>query len=630
MGKMKISNNKKKSSGMPNWLLSLIIIAVLAAVVVACLSTVIGSWGIIPRLTTAMKSTNYSINENMMSYFFQSAYTEFTSSTTYTTYKSKCSLNTGANQGLPLDEQIIGDGTYDYLMAPNHEGKTWHEFFVSKTEEKAKTVLSYCEEAKARGLTMGDAQNAEVEKELETLFATIKYSLYMQSYDEQTLYLSDNECVSYYFGKGIKRGDIEDAIELVVLASMAEDSVRDQLSAAITADRILAEYKENSKKYDYVDYLNYSFNVKYDQVSKDVLAEIGEDAKAEDHKDKILEAYKAEIAKVIEKAEALSKITEKDAFIKQALTYYLEDEYEDTYESVKEKEKITDDKAPSVENIAKIKDAMIAKMFEELFAEERKDTAADDVDEKDGKYYAYEVEVTKEYGEFLNALKTALYSDLIYEEEYVFTEKYTYPTLAEGAEEKENIKWLYDSARKEGDSVIIDEGDGAKGAEVKVDKKSYTTNVYRIVKPRYVDETIVRNGAYMVFTSADTANKALDDLKALSTVTLEKFLEIAETSGAGNYTELENYAKGQLGSEEFDKWMYDDSRKKGDFTTDVITISSSYVLGYFEEVGTLKAWEATVKTALLTEDLTEETSRINKTYASVVEVKTNVMNRLGK
>ena len=629
MGKMKISNNKKRSSGMPNWLLSLIIIAVLVAVVVACFSTVIGSWGIIPRLTTAVKSENYSVNENMLQYFFQSAYTEFTSSTTYTTFKSNCSLNTGENQGLPLDKQVIGSGTYDYLMAPDHEGKTWQEFFVSKTEEKVKTVLSYCEEAKARGLSMGEKEKAEMEDELETLFASIKYSLYMQSYDEQSLYLSDNECLSYYFGKGVSRADIEDALELVTIAGMAEESVRDELSAAVTAERITAEYIKNSEKYDYVDYLNYSFNVKYDQVTKDVLAEIGEDAKAEDHKDKILAAYKEEIAKAIEKIETLKAITDKQEFIKTALTFYLEEEYDDVYESVKKSEKLTDDKAPSAENIAKIKEGMIAKMFEELFAEERKDTAADDVDEKDGKLYAYGVEVTKEYGEFVNALKSDLYSDLIYEEEYVFIEKSAYPTVAEGEEPKENIKWLYDPTRKAGDVTVIDEGDGADGAEVKVDKKSFTIDVYSIVKPRYVDETIVRHGAYMVFTSADTAKSALEELKKLGSVTMDSFLTIA-ANNAGTYSELETYVKGQLGSDDFDNWIYSEDRKKGDYTTEVITISSSYVLGYFEEVGTLKAWEANVKNTLLTADLTAETDRINKTYAPTITVKANVMKRLGK
>ncbi len=629
MGKMKISNNKKTSSGMPNWLLSLIIIAVVAAVVVACLSTVIGSWGIIPRLTTAVKSENYSVNENMLQYFFQSAYTEFTSSTTYTTYKSSCSLNTGTNKGLPLDQQLIGGGQMDALVAPNYNGKTWHEFFVSLTEEKVKNVLSYCEEAKARGLSLGEKENANVEKELENLFAQIKYSLYMQSYDQQALYLSDKECVSYYFGSGVTKGDIKDALELVTLAGMAEESVLNQLSAAVTAERIKAEYTKNPDKYDYVDYLNYAFTVKYSDVSKEVLATKGDGAKEDDYKDEILAAYKEEIAKALEKAEALKAITDKDEFIKAALTYYVEDEYADAYDTIKEKQSLKDEKAPSAENIAKIKEAMIAEMFKELFAEERKATAEDAIDEKDGKYYAYEIEVTKEYGDFINALKSDLYLDLVYEEEYVFAEKTTRPTVAEGTEEKENSKWLYDTARKAGDATVIETGDGAKGAEVKADKKSYTADVYSIIKPKYVDETIVRNGAYMVFTSEAAAKSALEDLKKLDKVDIDSFLEVAYNNGAES-SKLENYSKGQLGSDKFDGWMYDDARKKGDYTDEAINISSSYILGYFEEVGTLKAWEAKVKNNLLTADLTVERERITKAYSSTITVKANVLNKLGK
>ena len=134
----------------------------------------------------------------------------------------------------------------------------------------------------------------------------------------------------------------------------------------------------------------------------------------------------------------------------------------------------------------------------------------------------------------------------------------------------------------------------------------------------------------MVFTSSDAASKALASLKKLDAVTLDKFLEIAATSGAGTYSELETYAKGQLGSDEFDEWMFDDARAKGDYTPEVITISSSYVLGYFEEVGTLKAWEANVRNSLLSDDLAEETKRINDTYVATIVVKTNVMNKIGK
>ena len=628
MGKMNISNNKKANTGMPNWLLSLIVIAVLAAVVLACLITGIKAWGIIPRMTTAMESENFSINQNMMTYYFQSAYSEFTSDTTYSTFKNNCSLNVGNNEGLPLDQQKIGGGQYDYILAPNFNGQTWHDFFISKTEEKAKNILSYCEEAHANSITLEDVDDSAVESRLQDLFMNIKYSIYMQSYDPQALYMSDSECLGYYFGKGVSRNDVKKAVELVVLASKCESKILDDLSAAITTDRINAEYNENAKKYDLVDYLNYAFEVKYDQVSKDVLAEIGEDAKAADHEAEILAAYKEEIAKAAEKAETISKITDKNEFIKTVLTYFIEDNYDDLYEDVKEDLKLTDDKRPSVEDEAKIKEAMIAKMFEELLKEDSKDTAAEDVDKTAKTVYG--VAITDEYGEFISALKSDIYSELVYEKSYILSEKATYTEPAEGEEEAENIKWLYSTDRKAGESIILDEGDGADGAEVKADKKSYLADVYCILKPRYADETIVRHGAYMVFTSSTDAESALKSIKEAESLDVNTFLQIAANIGTGSYSELETYIPGQLGSDDFDAWIFDDARVKGDYTEDPIIISSSYVLGYFEEVGTLKAWEATVKNTLLNEDLTVESTRIATAYSASIIVKTNVMNKVGK
>ena len=118
------------------------------------------------------------------------------------------------------------------------------------------------------------------------------------------------------FGEGVKKSDVKDALELMTLASKVQLQVQDELTAAITIDRITNEYTANPKEYDLVDYLNYAFDVRYATVSKEVLAGIGEDAKEEDHKEEILNEYKKQIAEAIEKAEALSKITDKDEFIK--------------------------------------------------------------------------------------------------------------------------------------------------------------------------------------------------------------------------------------------------------------------------------------------------------------------------
>jgi hypothetical protein len=73
MGKMKISKNNKKTAGMPSWLLSAIIIATVAVVALVCIVSIVNSTGFIPRMSTAMETDNFSINQNMMDYFYHSA-----------------------------------------------------------------------------------------------------------------------------------------------------------------------------------------------------------------------------------------------------------------------------------------------------------------------------------------------------------------------------------------------------------------------------------------------------------------------------------------------------------------------------------------------------------------------------
>lgn len=632
MGKMKISNKKKTSTGMPSWLLTVVVVVIMAGALLTCIALAVANMGIIPRLTVAIKSDNFKINQNMMSYFLQTAYTDFTSTSTYKSYGSNSSLNSGDNEDLPLSEQIIGSGTYDEVLAPGFTDKTWLEFFVSEAKDNAVTVLAYCEEAYANEMELDEAEMASIETEIENMYANIKYSLYMNNgYNIEYLYMSDNECLNAYFGKGVREGDVKDAMELIALANKAEQAILDRLDAAISIDEITDVYNTNPKKYQNVDFLNYSFSVKYDQVSSDVLADLGEDAKAEDHEEEILAAYKKEIRKAIDRASALNNITDEDEFVKTALGYYIEDNYDDEYASEKKAQDLDDEKKPSEDDEAKIKEAMISAMFAELFAEDRKDTAVDDVEEKDDKYYAYNVEVTKEYGEFLNALKTELYSDLIYEESGIFNNGFAYPEIAEGESEKANVSWLFADDRKAGDTTVIDDGDGADGKEITATNKSFSADIYLMTAPKYIDKTIVRNGAYMQFGSADTASSALEALKNRDSVDLDGFLEVAATYGATAYSELTDYAPGQIASDDFDDWMFDAARVKGDYTTEAVTLYGYYhILGYYESEGELEAWQANIKNTLLNEDLTAENERITAAYEDSIVVKDNVLKKVGK
>ena len=632
MGKMKISNSKKRNNGgMPSWLLSLIVGLVAIIVVGTCLASFVGSTGVIGRFSTAMETENYSVNQPMMNYFYQTAYSSFVSGTYYQTLGSYCSLNnaTYGNSGLSLDKQTIGKGQYDSILVPaEYNGKTWHDYFMDQAVATVEQVLIFCEVADERNITLTEEELENVKLGAEALAEQIRVS--KDAYGS-TPYagLSDNACISAAFGDGVKMSDVRKALELTSLAGKAQNDISEELLDKVTLDRINAEYAENPKHYDLVDFLTYGFSVKYDTVSKDVLAEIGEDAKEADHKDEILAEYKKQIAEAIEKAKALSAITDKDEFLKFVLNDKLDEIYDDTYEELKEKAKLEVKVIPSEENVKAIKEAMVAKIFEELFAEEVKDTAVDDVEEKDDKFYAYEIEINKIYGEFLTDLKASLYSDLLSTKESCLSEQHTYSVPEKAEDEEENQKWLFADDRKAGDVTLIEDGDGAKGAEVAVTDKHYTADVYLMVAPRYRDEVKVRDGAYMVFTKEDDAKAAIEALKASGSVTLESFLALAEEK-AGGHSELKDYVEGAMGSEDFDAWFLDEARAKGDYTAEPIAAStSSFIVAYFEQVGEITGWQADVKYTLYNEDYEKATEEYTEKYSSTVVSNEKVLKKIG-
>lgn len=632
MGKMKISNNKKRNNGgMPSWLLSLIVGLVAIIVVGTCLASFVGSTGVIGRFSTAMETENYSVNQPMMNYFYQTAYSSFVSGTYYQTLGSYCSLNnaTYGNSGLSLDKQTIGKGQYDSILVPaEYNGKTWHDYFMDQAVATVEQVLIFCEVADERNITLTEEELENVKLGAKALAEQIRVS--KDAYGS-TPYagLSDNACISAAFGDGVKMSDVRKALELTSLAGKAQNDVSEEVLDKVTLDRINAEYAENPKHYDLVDFLTYGFSVKYDTVSKDVLAEIGEDAKEADHKDEILAEYKKQIAEAIEKAKALSAITDEDEFLKFVLNDKLDEIYDDTYEDLKEKAKLEVKVIPSEENVKAIKEAMVAKIFEELFAEEVKDTAVDDVEEKDDKFYAYEIEINKIYGEFLTDLKASLYSDLLSTKESCLSEQHTYSVPEKVEDEEEDQKWLFADDRKAGDVTLIEDGDGAKDAAVEVKDKHYTADVYLMVAPRYRDEVKVRDGAYMVFTKEDDAKAAIEALKASGSVTLESFLALAEEK-AGGHSELKDYVEGAMGSEDFDAWFLDEARAKGDYTAEPIKAStSSFIVAYFEQVGEITGWQADVKYTLYNQDYEKATEEYTEKYSSTVVSNEKVLKKIG-
>ena len=637
MGKMKIANNKKNANGgMPTWLLSLIVGLVALLVIGICLASFFRTTGVFDRMSVAMESEDYSITLPMMKYFYQNAYSSFVSSEAYSYLASQCSLNNAAygNSGVPLSRQKIGAGQYDSIFVPDIESykdKTWHDYFMDQATATAKEVLIFCRVADERKISLTEEEKANVELAVKNLAEQIRNTT---DSNGSKIYagLSDNKCFAAAFGNGVKDKDVKAALTLISLAGKASEDLGKEMRDGVTLDRIEKEYSENPKNYEFIDFVTYTYDVKYDAVSKEVLAEIGEDAKEADHGAEILLAYGEEIKKAAEKAKKLSEITDKDEFIKFVINDYVEENYEEKYNTFKTNEKVKDEDAPSSEDEATIKAAMKEAVLKELFAEDAKTTAQDDVDEnEDETYSAYGVDgLTKTFGDFLTEFKADFYSTLSAIKSSCVKEKYTYTAPAEDKEEEEYQKWLYDSARKAGDKTLFEEGDGANGEAIKKKDNHYTADVYLMLKPRYKDEDKVRNGASMTFTTKEAAAAAIEALKAKDSLDVETFIEVAKEVEAGNYQELENYTKGTMKSEKFDEWFLDEKRTNGEYTTEPIEVNaSSYMVVYFEKEGELLTWQVTVKNKLYNDDFAAATESYTEKYEASVISNDKVLGKVG-
>ena len=519
----------------------------------------------------AMKTDNFSVSLGMMKYFYQVAYTSFVGDTYYNFLKAQCSLNNSkyGNQDLPLNQQKIGQGSYDAILVSNIENykdKTWHDYFVDQATATVKETLIFCEMAKERNVSLTDDEKAEIQLEVKKVAERMKNTI---DADGKMMYsgLSDDECFAKMFGAGVDAKTVTEALTLVALSEKANESLSDDIANSISLDRIEKVYSENPKQYDVVDFATYSYEVKYNEIANKVLAEKGEGAKIGDYSSEILNAYSEEIKKTAEKAKKLSEITDLDEFVKFIINDYIEENYEGAYRTAKTNKKLSDNDSPSNEEESIIKDAIKEHILKELLPKDAKSAALDDVSDGGyGTYSAYGVDgLTKNFGDFITEFKANFYGELYYVKASCVNEKNPY-IVAEGQEEEEYQKWLYDSARMAGDHTIIENGDGANGQDIKFNDKNYTADVYLMLKPRYKDESNTCNGAVACFVLKDDAMafiKALDDK---GNIDRQTFLALAREKEAIFCETLMECQKGGMGSDSFDEWFFYEGRANGEYT----------------------------------------------------------------
>ena len=269
----------KKKKSMPNWLVNLLAILLVVAIILPVALIGISQSGLIMRMRTAMSSENYRVNGNMMKYYFQTTYQNFT--TNYESYMSYLSLDTSKS----LKDQIIGDTSVNAnaldtsFVGSDYEGKTWFDYFMAQTQNEVKNMLYYCEKANELGIKLDAEDDATIDEAIDGI----------RTQAESLGYTLDSYLTAA-FGKGISKSDVRKAMELSTLSSKPMTELTKTLNDEITAEAIESKYNENKTKFDLIDYTYYTIRGNYSDIETEV-KDANKDATDED----VLNAYKQAI-----------------------------------------------------------------------------------------------------------------------------------------------------------------------------------------------------------------------------------------------------------------------------------------------------------------------------------------------
>lgn len=265
VGVLTAEANKKaaQSRSMPTWVGTLIVVVVLVALIAVALISILNSRGVFRRMHVVAESENYKVTAPMMSYVVYSEYQNLVA--TYNSYYQYISGGNSANiniqipagtGGDPLDTSVsLREQYYSRPTdaAPETATQTWFDHFVELAQKDVQQVLSFCEQSRTLGLTLTDADRAEIDKAVTTI----------EGYADQYDNVSASAYIKAVYGEGVTAKDIRKMMELTQLAQKYDDYKKEQFYIA-AADGVTAEYEANRSTYDvYTDYVGYTFTASF-------------------------------------------------------------------------------------------------------------------------------------------------------------------------------------------------------------------------------------------------------------------------------------------------------------------------------------------------------------------------------
>ena len=534
---------------------SLILIVTLALVVAILGYTIVDSIGIIGRLDNAAKSNTIKLNEKELDvYRFHVAQNEYYTQFMYYQY----GLMTDS---YGITKMFASGAEYANYMIPSTVGSG---SFDASAYAYAEQYLTYCEDAKAKGLY--DQYKSEIASDIEEYIEGLKETAKVNG-------VSFNKYLKQWIGTGVSKGDVESAMEYYFIGGKHAEKLQKDYSDAVTVEEI-EKYRDDNKATFYsTKYTSYKL--------------INEKLKTE---------YKIEDCKTVEEVKTL------------IVKYMVDTKFDALY-----KTNITDKKIEDADQ-AKTKADVLTTVLVSL------ELAGKDADGNEIKA-VFTKDDTDAYKKaaytICNNITTSAKTELNKVKES--TAKWADP---KGTSATDLQKWLFGEGRKEGDTKLIPTTTTSKDSTTGKDVTTTSYTWYIVSKDvMKLDDEHTKNAYYIMLTddgkdvengktAAQKAEAFYNELKDAKTA--EKFAELVEKYAPGYMAELNerlSYESVKGSNEDLAEWLYEGNRAKGDITNIVVKGDTKdpekvtgHIIAMYEDENE-ETWKLTARDALANEKL---------------------------
>ena len=213
-------------------------VIIIAALCLTIIYGVLSFFGVPQKTLTAVKVGNKKVSVAKYNFYYFDIYNQiYSQAAQYENY--------GSGMGLQLTGFDITKAPEDQSYPSTLDGydnPTWADYIKETALTYLQSYVTYAQLAKDNGITVTDEQQSSLDEQIEQLTTQAKEGNNNQDY-------SLNRYLTKIYGKGVNEKLLREVYEERNLATNYASANQDEISAAVTDEEINAEYDANIQSY---------------------------------------------------------------------------------------------------------------------------------------------------------------------------------------------------------------------------------------------------------------------------------------------------------------------------------------------------------------------------------------------